>query len=401
MGIKGEFRQTLMRDYPAAFDIVQLSYFSGQSVAVDVSGMLFFYKMVHGDAWLERMREFFCEQINQDVDLIVIFDGKAPKEKLGEQKRRLESRQQLRDKADKFKQAVELLEQCESINQISLDIVEMYRKLSAPSKIDSIFLKELLGEAGEDYQVVVEHKNTILNMRLAISNKLQEILRELDVPTREDMISVEELCDQLGLIWARANGEADPVCAWLSSRGHVEAVISEDSDMIPLGCETVLSRVRKGGKDSIKKTNGEWNWIRMRLDRLLSAAELSLPQLVDWAILCGTDFNKNIFRIGVVKALKLVKEYKTIENVGESGTNVAALCPWGLEPGAESDPVFYKTVRGLFDVSELDQCPLCVSLSQKILCGPAREARIKERRETLAGRWGQGHQITSKRQKKC
>jgi len=43
---------------------------------------------------------------------------------------------------------------------------------------------------------------------------------------------------------------------------------------------------------------------------------------LDLCIMCGTDFNDNIPRIGPVTSLNYIKKYKNIETIGESVTKV-------------------------------------------------------------------------------
>jgi len=52
-------------------------------------------------------------------------------------------------------------------------------------------------------------------------------------------------------------------------------------------------------------------------ETLLSAHEISREQLVDLAILVGTDFNSGIKGVGPKKALKLVRQYGRIESMPE------------------------------------------------------------------------------------
>ena len=42
---------------------------------------------------------------------------------------------------------------------------------------------------------------------------------------------------------------------------------------------------------------------------------LTKQQFLDFIVLCSTDYNSNIPQIGCVRALKLIKEYLTIEEI--------------------------------------------------------------------------------------
>ena len=42
---------------------------------------------------------------------------------------------------------------------------------------------------------------------------------------------------------------------------------------------------------------------------------MNSQQFTDFCIMCGTDYNKNIHRIGGEKAYKLLKKYGTLDNI--------------------------------------------------------------------------------------
>ena len=54
---------------------------------------------------------------------------------------------------------------------------------------------------------------------------------------------------------------------------------------------------------------------RIELEQILADNELSRDQLIDLAIMIGTDFHPGIKGIGPKTGLKLIKEYDTIEAV--------------------------------------------------------------------------------------
>jgi len=59
----------------------------------------------------------------------------------------------------------------------------------------------------------------------------------------------------------------------------------------------------------------------IELERFLGAHGITREQLVDLAILMGTDFNEGISGIGPKKALKLVKQYGDIEQMPDDVRN--------------------------------------------------------------------------------
>jgi len=67
---------------------------------------------------------------------------------------------------------------------------------------------------------------------------------------------------------------------------------------------------------------GTKEFTQIRIETILSGLELDEASWLDLCIMCGTDFNDNIPRIGPVISLNYIKKYKNIETIGESVTKV-------------------------------------------------------------------------------
>ena len=74
--------------------------------------------------------------------------------------------------------------------------------------------------------------------------------------------------------------------------------------------------------------------------QLLQELQFSDQQFTDMCIMFGTDYNKNIYRIGCEKAYKLIEKYKNIETIENNGFNVTILN--------------YKKTRELFTLNKLN-----------------------------------------------
>jgi 5'-3' exonuclease len=60
--------------------------------------------------------------------------------------------------------------------------------------------------------------------------------------------------------------------------------------------------------------------IEVNYKKLLKKMNWNRNQFTDFCIMCGTDYNKNIPRVGCESAYKLIDKYKSIEEV-EKNTN--------------------------------------------------------------------------------
>ena len=70
---------------------------------------------------------------------------------------------------------------------------------------------------------------------------------------------------------------------------------------------------------------GKKKWVDTQPEKIvladvLKTQSITQEQLVEIAILIGTDFNEGIRGIGPVTGLKLIKKYESLENLIDSGT---------------------------------------------------------------------------------
>ena len=121
----------------------------------------------------------------------------------------------------------------------------------------------------------------------------------------------------LGIPYVQAPGEAEAQTAYMAMRGDVWAASSKDYDTVLFGAPKLLRFLTIHGKEYLP-SKGIARPLRpelITLHQFLSHHRITRLQLVDLAILIGTDFNEGIKGVGPKTALKLVKEYGKIENL--------------------------------------------------------------------------------------
>lgn len=99
--------------------------------------------------------------------------------------------------------------------------------------------------------------------------------------------------------------EAEAMCASLVTHGFADATVSEDMDTTIFGNGILLRQFFKKNKPIVEISPVE----------VKKSLELSHDQYIDLCILCGTDFAGTIRNVGPVTALKLIKQYGSIENI--------------------------------------------------------------------------------------
>ncbi|XP_071346648.1 probable flap endonuclease 1 homolog [Trachinotus anak] len=110
----------------------------------------------------------------------------------------------------------------------------------------------------------------------------------------------------LGVPYIQAPGDAEAMCAWLVRTGTADAAASEDMDSLPFGAN-VLIRQLNAKKDS--------EVTEYSLPKLLEILQISHEEFVDLCILLGCDYCDKIAGLGPKRALTLIQEHRTIENV--------------------------------------------------------------------------------------
>jgi flap endonuclease-1 len=135
--------------------------------------------------------------------------------------------------------------------------------------------------------------------------------------TREMTAEATELLTLLGVPVIQAPGEGEAQASMLAQRGDVWAAASKDYDTLLFGTPRLLRFLTLTGKEFLPSA-GAFRPITPELietDALLASLGITHAQLIDLAILVGTDFNEGIKGIGPKKALKLVQTYGAIEEM--------------------------------------------------------------------------------------
>lgn len=174
-----------------------------------------------------------------------------------------------------------------------------------------------------------------IEKRRAIRNKaekeLAEALRRKDLRTafskavmtgrltKEMINDAKQLLHLLGIPYVQASGEAEAQAAYMAAQGHVWATNSQDYDSLLFGTPRLVRYVTIQGREYLPSKG----IARRVLPELIEAEDLltnrgiSREQLIDVAILVGTDFNEGVRGIGPKTALKLIREYISIEKLPE------------------------------------------------------------------------------------
>ncbi|MFW5949314.1 MAG: flap endonuclease-1 [Halolamina sp.] len=112
------------------------------------------------------------------------------------------------------------------------------------------------------------------------------------------------LLDRLDVPYIEAPAEGEAQCAHMAAVGDVDYAGSEDYDTMTFGAPLTLRQLTSKGDPEV-----------MDLQKTLAKHEITYEQLVDVALLMGTDFNAGVSGYGPKTAVKAVKEHGDIWGV--------------------------------------------------------------------------------------
>ena len=129
----------------------------------------------------------------------------------------------------------------------------------------------------------------------------------------------KKLLDLLGVPWVEAPSEGEAQVASLLNQGMVDYGASQDFDTVLFGASKFVRNLTLSGRRKLPK---QQKWVEVSpeiidLERSFQLLKLNREQLIDVAILMGTDFNSGIDGIGPKRGLKLIQEFGKAEGALE------------------------------------------------------------------------------------
>jgi flap endonuclease-1 len=141
---------------------------------------------------------------------------------------------------------------------------------------------------------------------------------------REITVITKQVCEALGYPVITAgdetnsavNPEAEALCAHLCLKGLCASAYSTDSDLYVYGANLCIKRIQMS---NIQQPDGSIQRLPTFsfavTGEILKILEMDHPQFVEFCIMCGTDYNPNIKRVGPVTSFKLITTHTDIPTV--------------------------------------------------------------------------------------
>jgi 5'-3' exonuclease len=272
--------------------------FCCKCVAVDITSYLYL-SLATGNI-TEGIFNLISKLREYGIIILVVFDGCPPDTKFNVVDKRRRYRNRAIDKITELKLQKEIL------------IRERDKKIDAgylSSSIDSIqsnnehdFDNQDTFDCCDNFDLI-EINSTIEKLDIEIK-KYEKRAVSIKI---EHIIEIKELLNLLNIQYVHMEEyEADVICSALAKYKLVDAVLSNDMDMLAYGCPIIL-RDFTFKKDTITEYN---------TSKIIKKLDLDTNQFIDFCIILGNDYNSRLCNYCDDDDIyKLIKKYDNIENI--------------------------------------------------------------------------------------
>ncbi|KAK2741379.1 Elongation of fatty acids protein 2 [Myotisia sp. PD_48] len=195
-----------------------------------------------------------------------------------------------------------------TLRMVDNGIKPLYVFDGAPPKLKS---GELAKRTMRKAQAAQQHEDA---KEIGTAEDVERFSRRTVRVTREHNDECKKLLKLMGIPYIDAPTEAEAQCAVLARAGKVYAAASEDMDTLCFDSPILLRHLTfsEQRKEPIQE---------IHLNKVLEGLDMDKKQFVDLCILLGCDYLDPIPKVGPNTALKLIREYGSLEKVVEAMQN--------------------------------------------------------------------------------
>ena len=154
------------------------------------------------------------------------------------------------------------------------------------------------------HQIPVGSTSTSISEEQLLQEQLQKSKRDSDEVTQNMITDVQELLRRFGIPYITAPMEAEAQCAELVKIGLVDGIITDDSDCFLFG-----------GTKVYKNMFNQKQYVECySQDDVVDKIGLTRKNLIELALLLGSDYTEGIKGIGPVLAMEILAEFGSLKN---------------------------------------------------------------------------------------
>ena len=196
-------------------------------------------------------------------------------------------------------------------NLVELGIKPIYIFDGTPPALKEVEIKRRM-KAKEE--ALIKYEQAIKEGKIEEARMYAQATSRLKDYMAEDS---KRLLSLMGIPWIQAPSEGEAQAAHVVKRGDANYCASQDYDSLLFGAPRLVRNVAISGRRKLPSKNVYVEVIPeiVELEQVLKECGITYEQLIDVGILIGTDFNpEGVKGLGPKTALKLIKEYGSIEN---------------------------------------------------------------------------------------
>ena len=355
MGIKS-LNVLLNQKCSCAINQRKLNTYGGMILGIDIS--IFLYKYLYGnDNPIEGLTKLIMRLMKNNVVPFFVFDGKPPKEKNEVLQMRRERKDYLNVKKNIVQNSIKVLDENNNItyDEFKSKFVEYIENNNYEYTINENEIREQFEKKSSE-----------------LKNDYEKISKKIIYITPQHIEKCKKLFDLFGLSYIVSPTEAETLLSVLCRENYIDAVVSEDMDVLPTG-----------GHLFLRNFNSDNNMVdEYCLDGILHCLEITFEQFIDLCILCGSDYTSKIDRMGPMTAYKYIKRLGNIENILEEWTRTRKyIIPQNFDY-QKARSLFTRPINEIFIQNVTKEIllnkPKLEELNQYLLENGVKEKFIKE-----------------------
>ena len=197
-----------------------------------------------------------------------------------------------------------------TVNLVEKGVKVAYVFDGAPPTLKEVEIKR---RAKVKAEALVKYEKALEEGKIEKARSYAQMTSKLKDYMPEDS---KRLLTELGVPWIQAPSEGEAQAAYLTRKGTADYCGSQDYDSLLFGATALVRNVTISGRRKLPRKNVYVEVVPevMKLEHVLKDLEITREQLIDVAMLIGTDFNPDgVKGIGPKTALKLIKQHGSIE----------------------------------------------------------------------------------------
>ncbi|CCD26260.1 exodeoxyribonuclease DIN7 NDAI_0H00860 [Naumovozyma dairenensis CBS 421] len=139
---------------------------------------------------------------------------------------------------------------------------------------------------------------------------MERFQKSVDVTT-EMAKCIIDYCKDNSIPYVIAPFEADSQMVYLEKIGMIDGIISEDSDILIFGGNRLITKLNDSG-DCLQISSADF--IKVQTEKF-PIGELTADQIRMLVCLSGCDYTNGIWKIGLITAMKLVKQFSDMNSI--------------------------------------------------------------------------------------